>query len=62
MCMTGYKSDMMYGRTVTYTKQNGKVWARVPSITRQFLGVGKTKAAAKKDVEKFFQSYPKWKK
>jgi len=62
MAKRKYKSDKIFGRTVTYTVRSGRIWARVPSITSQFLGEGKTKAAARREVVAYLNAHPKYKK
>lgn len=45
-----YKSIKVDGYTMTFVVRYGQVYARVPSITSQFLGIGKTKAEAVKEA------------
>ena len=41
-----YKSIKVDGHTMTFTVRYGRVQARIPSITSQILGIGKTKSDA----------------
>lgn len=55
------KSVKINGRTVTFYKRYGRVWAKIPSISKQYLGVGDTKKEAIEDVKtslKNIRKYP----
>jgi len=44
------KSEKYNGKTITFTKRHGKVWAKCSSVSSQYLGVGKTKESAFRDA------------
>ena len=54
-----YKNEKLDGLVVTFTFRYGRVWGRIPSITSQFLGDGKTKAEAFDEVKDTYYSYMK---
>lgn len=49
---TSYK-----GLKIEFVKMSGKVWARAPAWTRQYIGVGKTKAEALADAKKAIDAH-----
>jgi hypothetical protein len=48
-----FKSVHYRGKTIEFERKNQKVWARVPSYTRQYVGYGMTKRAAVADAKGF---------
>ena len=54
-----YKSIKVDGYTMTFVVKYGQVYARVPSITSQFLGIGKTKAEAVKEATRALRNQKK---
>lgn len=49
--MVKYKNEKYLGVTITFIKSDGRVWAKAPSVSRHYLGVGKTKANAFDDLK-----------
>lgn len=49
--MAKYKNEKYLGVIITFIKSDGRVWAKAPSVSRHYLGVGKTKAQAFNDLK-----------
>ena len=50
-CKRYGKPVKVKGYTVYFCKQHNMIWARIPKISSQFLGMGKTKKEAIEDVK-----------
>lgn len=56
--MTKYKTEEYGGRKVVFIKgKNGYVFAQSPSVTKQYIGVGKTKEIAFNEAKKVIDSF-----
>lgn len=54
------KSVKLDGRTVTFYKRYGRVWAKIPVISKQYIGVGDTKKEAIEDVKESLKNIKKY--
>jgi len=53
MVQRSYKPTKVDGRKVVFVVRDGRIWARVPSLSKkQFLGMGSTKTETIADVRK----------
>lgn len=58
-----FKDDIILGFRVKYIDAGyGMIFAQVPKITTQYMGNGKNKTEAKRDVTKSIKEYLKHKK
>lgn len=46
-----YKNEKYKGITIKFIESDGRIWAQAPSITKHYIGVGKTKAQAFADAK-----------
>jgi len=56
------KSEKYKGRTINFDRMTGGVLAKAPSLTRQYIGFGKTKATAFAEAKKIINRLNKVKK
>jgi hypothetical protein len=55
---SGFGASTYKGHKIDFEKRGGKVWAKAPDITQQFLGYGETKGEALKDAQSSIDDLP----
>ncbi len=63
MRVTKLKSEKINGRTVIFERHPNnptfKVWAKIPELSSQWIGTGRTKEEAREEVKEMLRKYEK---
>ena len=57
--MAKYKFEVYKGYRIVFEKSHNLILAKAPALTRQYIGSGKTKAAALRDARKSIDTITK---